>query len=126
MPRRVLLHFVGMKSLNAPYRVFRPLHETIKTCRVREYTPVRNETELSSFSSVVSDMSRHTELAEMGEVEHDGEVKSFMTRSFFVHFCQVRNALKYKTIDRRFPISLEEAFNVRPWAEAIGSNLMPS
>ena len=118
LPRTVFGHFIGMSSEHSLYRIFLPATKKIYICRRADFTILKKDTELPSFSTLMENVSRHRQIAE-AEEEEESDVEETQSAAYFAHYSQIPLALKAKTKDKRIPTSFSKACTNPNWAKAI-------
>ena len=118
LPRSVFGHFVGMASEHSLYRIFLPVSKSIYVCRRGDFTPLKKETELPSFSTLMENVSRHREIAEVEE-EEEPDAEEVQSKAYFAHYSQIPLSLKAAKKDKRIPKSFNDACTIPNWAQAI-------
>lgn len=118
LPRTIFGNFVGMHSENSLYRIWIPSRKEVKICRQNDFTVLRPNTELPSFSTLVDEISKQR-LEEESQGVAETEAEDTLSSCYFIHYCQTPTSLKAKTRDIRIPKSFDSARIIPFWAEAI-------
>ena len=84
-----------------------PATKNIYICRRADFTVLKKDTELPSFSTLMENVSLHRQIEEEEE-EEEYDVEETQSAAYFAHYLQIPLAYKAKTKDKRFPTSFSE------------------
>lgn len=119
LPRTNYGRFVGMESEHALYRIYSSSKKGIIITRKADFTILREDTQLPSFSTLTDNLSRHRQLEEIEQSDEAASAEDTLTQCYFLHFSQLPSVMKANTRDTRLPRNFKEACQNRNWCEAI-------
>ena len=117
LPRTIYGRFVGMESEHSLYQIFIPVAETIYIFRRNDFTVLKENTDLPTFSTLMENISRQQQLIEAEETDEE-EIEEVQSKCYFSHYTQIPTALKVSK-ENRIPQTFQEACRITNWANAI-------